>query len=156
MFMRTQRAADMVSGAILAALGLLSLVASLNISGVTGEHLHPRTLPYLLSLVIFITGLALLLGGWRYRGEEKIIAWPDREGWKRILISLASIVVYLFLLEPLGFTLSSFLLLTFLIWYLGRYNLILIILMDLATVVTIYYLFYRLLGLNFPVGPLGW
>ncbi|QGP92910.1 Tripartite tricarboxylate transporter TctB family protein [Neomoorella glycerini] len=156
MLMRTQRAADMVSGALLAGLGLLSLVASLNIAGVTGEHLHPRTLPYLLSLVIFVTGLALLLSGWRYRGEAKIIDWPGREGWKRILISLASIVVYLLLLEPLGFTLSSFLLLVFLTWYLGRYHIIFIILLGLATAVVIYFLFIQFLGLTFPVGPLGW
>ncbi|MEW8957671.1 MAG: tripartite tricarboxylate transporter TctB family protein [Moorella sp. (in: firmicutes)] len=154
--MRTLRAADKVSGILLAAMGLLSVLASLKIKGVTGEHLHPRTLPYLLSLVILVTGIILFFNAWRYRGAEKLVDWPDREGWKRIIVSLISIIIYMLLIEPLGFTLSSFLFLFFLIWYLGRYNVLLIILLALITSVIIYFLFIQFLGLTFPVGPLGW
>ncbi len=154
--MRTQRTADMASGVFLAALGLVSLFASLNIAGVTGEHLHPRTLPYFLSLVIMVAGLALFWGGWRYRGEEKPVDWPGREGWKRILIALVTMTAYLLLIETLGFTLTSFIMLAFLIWYLGHYHPLFIILFSLVTAVIIYFLFIQFLGLSFPTGPFGW
>lgn len=154
--MRTQRMADITSGAFLAALGVLSLVASYNIAGVTGEQLHPRTLPVFLSWVISLAGVALIFGGWRNQDESQTIDWPDKAGFKRLLMAMACMILYLLLIEPLGFATSSFLMLAFLIWYLSHYHPVTVVLLSLVTAVIIYFLFIQFLGLTFPVGPLGW
>ncbi|SMB99976.1 putative tricarboxylic transport membrane protein [Thermanaeromonas toyohensis ToBE] len=154
--MRTQRIADIVGGLTLVALGAVALVASFSIHGVTGEHLHPRTLPLLLSWVILGAGALLSILSWATRGGDKPIDWPDRGGFKRILVTLVSIIFYLALLEPLGFSLSSFLFITFLTWYLGRYRWFISLGLGILTAVTISLVFVRFLELTFPTGPLGW
>jgi len=153
---RTQRTADITSGLALAILGVISLMASLSIHGVTGEHLHPRTLPLLLSWIVLGAGLLLSILSWGVRGTDKPIEWPDQQGFKRIAVTLASTVIYLVLLEPLGFSISSFLFITFLTWYLGRYRWFISLGLGILTAVTISFVFIRFLGLTFPTGPLGW
>lgn len=154
--MRTQRSADIVSGGFLAILGVTSLITSLKISGVTGEHLHPRTLPLLLSWIVMGTGIILAITGWLYRGEKKVIAWPDRHGSIRILVTCVSLIIYLLLIETLGFPLSTLIFITFLVWYLGRYHIVLTFIIGILSAATVFFLFIHLLELPFPVGPLGW
>ncbi|MCG0279032.1 MAG: tripartite tricarboxylate transporter TctB family protein [Thermanaeromonas sp.] len=154
--MRTQRAADITSGLALAILGVVSLMASLSIHGVTGEHLHPRTLPLLLSWIVLGAGLLLSILSWANRSKDKPVDWPESAGLKRILVTLLSIVIYLVLLEPLGFSLSSFVFITFLTWYLGRYRWFVSLGLGILAGSAISFVFIHFLGLTLPTGPLGW
>lgn len=152
--MRTLRSADLATGISLSALAIITLLASTQIAGTAGERLHPRTLPVILGWMILAGGILLAWNGWRYRGEPKPVGWPDREGVSRVLITLASLVVYLATLESLGFPLSSLLFISFLVWYLGRYRPWIAILCGLASAAAILFLFIMFLGLTFPLGLL--
>lgn len=152
--MRTLRSADKATGIFLAILGLATLVASMQIAGIEGDRMHPRTLPILLGWMVLAAGLAMAIGARRYRGQEKLIDWPDSGGKRRVLVTLVTMMVYLALLEPLGFPLSTLLFISFLVWYLGRYRLRWAVLCGVATAAVVLFLFIMFLGLTFPLGPL--
>lgn len=153
--MKSQRFGDMASGIFLALLGLVVVVAAFQIKGAPDVRMQPRTLPLILGCIVGVAGAALALRAWFYRGPARVVPWPDRVGTLRVCVSFAALVVFLFLVEPLGMPLSSSLLVGFLVWYLGGYGPIFAGLVGLVTGGTIYVVFIRLLGLSFPIGPLG-
>jgi putative tricarboxylic transport membrane protein len=153
--MKSQRIGDMVSGVFLALLGLVVVLAAFQIKGAPDVRMHPRTLPLILGCIVGVAGAALAFRAWRYHGPVRIVPWPDRAGTLRVGVTMAALVVFLFLVEPLGMPLGSGLLVGFLVWYLGGYRPITAGLLGLATGGLIYAVFIRLLQLSFPIGPLG-
>ena len=151
---RTLRAADLATGTFMTALAILTLIASFQISGTVGERLHPRTLPVIIGWMILAAGIALFVNGWRYRGEPKAIAWPDAMGKRRVLINIGLMVVYLALLEPLGFPVATLLYITAGVWYLGKYRWWVAPLCGLLSAITVLFVFIDFLGLGFPLGLL--
>ena len=153
--MKSQRFGDIASGVCLALLGLVVVLAAFQIKGAPDVRMQPRTLPLILGCIVGVAGAALAFRAWRYHGPARVVPWPDRVGTLRVGVTFASLVVFLFLVEPLGMPLGSSLLVGFLVWYLGDYRPIYAGLLGLATGGTIYWVFIRLLSLSFPIGPLG-
>ena len=153
--MKSQRVGDIASGVFLLLLGLVVVVAAFQIKGAPDVRMQPRTLPLILGCIVGVAGAALAFRAWRYQGPARTVPWPDRIGLRRVLTTLAALVVFLFLVEPLGMPLGSSLLVGFLVWYLGDYRPITAGLFGLATGGVIYAVFIRLLQLSFPIGPLG-
>jgi putative tricarboxylic transport membrane protein len=151
---KTQKSADIVAGCVLAVLGLVTLYASTKITGGMEERLPPRTLPYIVGFIILFCGIGLAVKSWRFRGEDPVIKWPDREGIRIIVVNLLSLAFYIALMDLLGLPLSTFLYVTFSIWYLKRSQWIHAIVIGLISGVISYYLFIYLLELSFPVGLL--
>ena len=150
--MKTQRSADSVVGCIIALLGLLVLYASTMVS-VRGAHrLSPRTFPYAVGFLLLFCGIGLAVKSWRFRGKDLNLDWPDREGITIILVNLISLAFYIALMNPLGLPLSTFLYVTFSIWYLKRSKWVTAIVIGLIFGVVSYYVFIRLLTLSFPAG----
>jgi len=153
--MKSQRVGDIISGVFLVLLGLVVVVAAFQIKGAPDVRMQPRTLPLILGCIVGVAGAALALRAWLYRGPARTVPWPDRTGIRRVLITLAALIVFLFLVQPLGMPLGSSLLVGFLVWYLGDYRPVYAGLLGLATGGVIYGVFIRLLNLSFPIGPLG-
>jgi len=153
--MKSQRVGDIASGIFLVLLGLVVVIAAFQIKGAPDVRMQPRTLPLILGFIIGAAGAALAFRAWRYQGPARIVPWPDRVGTLRVGVTLAALVIFLFLLGPLGMPLGSSLLVGFLVWYLGGYRPVYAGLLGLATGGTIYVVFIRLLQLSFPIGPLG-
>ena len=151
--MRTQRSADIAGGCFLAFLGLATLVASSRITGGLEERLPPRTLPYTVGVIILVCGALLAIRSLRFHGEDPVIKWPDRRGTIRVLITLVSVGIYLALMEPLGLPLSTFLYVSFTVWYLGKYRRWYPLLIGFLSGIISYLVFIYLLELSFPVGP---
>ncbi len=151
--MRTQRSADIAGGCFLAFLGLATIIAATNITGALEERLPPRTLPYVVGIIILVSGALLAIRSWRFHGEDPVIKWPDRRGTIRVIITIVSLGVYLALMEPLGLPLSTFLYVSFTVWYLGKYRLWYPLLIGFLSGAISYLVFIYLLELSFPVGP---
>ena len=149
--MTTQRSADIVTGAFLALVGAVVIVAALDLKSTFGERLPPRTLPLTLGFTTLIAGALLSLRAYWYRGEELYVEWPDKEGWFRLLVTFVSLTVYLALIEPLGIAVASFLFSTSLIWYLDR-RFVRSICVGAAVALVIQFVFVRILQLSFPAG----
>lgn len=155
--MKTQRSADIASGLFLVFFGLVVLYAATKITGGMEERLPPRTLPYFLGTTVLIAGALLSIKSWRYRGADPAIKWPDRKGSLRVLGTFVSLILYTALIDPLGMPLATALFIGFLVWYLrrGRRALIYGAVTGLVSGAVVFYLFMRLLELNFPAGFLA-
>ena len=151
--MRTQRSADIAGGCFLVLLGLVTLLAASQITGGLEERLPPRTLPYTVGVIILISGALLAIRSWRFRGQDPVIKWPNRRGTIRVLITLVSLGIYLALMEPLGLPLSTFLYVSFTVWYLGKYRIWYPLLIGFLSGSISYLVFIYLLELSFPPGP---
>jgi putative tricarboxylic transport membrane protein len=153
---RTQKTADIWSGFFLAALGVVILAASTRITGGLEERLPPRTLPYVMGFTVVASGILLVIRAWRYEGENPPIHWPDRAGAIRVMVIVASLAVYIAIIDPLGMPIGTALYLAFQVWYLshGRHRILSAVMTGLVSGVVVYYLFIQFLELSFPVGPL--
>ena len=152
--MRTFKAADLATGVFLILLGIVALAAATQIQGQAGERLSPATMPILVGFMILAAGLGQTVIAWRYKGEEKPIAWPDRPGRRRVLIMIGIMIVYMALLEPLGFPLATLIYITAGTWFLGRYRWWVAPLCGVLSALTVLFVFNDFLGLSFPLGPL--
>ncbi len=150
-----KRSADIASGAFLALLGLVVVVASTTISEGAGGQLHPRTFPMILGAMLFLGGGALAARATRSKsGAEKPIAWPDRKGGRLLLIALGGLCGYVLLSQTIGFLLSSLLFVPWFIRTFGRYGHLLAWSCAAGVVAFLYFVFIRLLQLSLPTGPL--
>jgi putative tricarboxylic transport membrane protein len=153
-WVKTQRSADFVSGCFLILLGILVLIAASQIRGGMEERLPPRTLPYTVGLTILAGGAVLALKSWRFTGQDVPLKWPDRGAMIRITICLLAVVVFILVMTPLGFPLSSGLYITFSTWYLKRSALWTALISGTITGVLSYYVFGKLLELSLPMGTI--
>ena len=150
--MKTQRAADIVVGCFIALFGVFIIYASTFITGGAAHRLPPRTFPMIVGILLLLCGSGLALKSWSIREADFEIPWPDREGFRTILVNLASLACYIVLMGPLGLPLATFVYIAFSIWYLKRSKWLMAIVISLITAVISHYLFINLLGLSFPAG----
>jgi len=152
---KTQRSADITAGCFLSILGFIVIFAAMSIKGGMEERLPPHTLPYIIGGIIIGAGFTLTLRTWRLRGKETFINWPNRDGIIRVLVTLVSLAIYIALMGLLGLPLDTFLFISFLVWFLGRYRIGYALIIGLVSAAVVYFLFIFLLELSFPVGPLS-
>jgi putative tricarboxylic transport membrane protein len=152
--MRTLKSADLMTGTLLGALGLATLVASRGIKGMAGQSLDPRTLPSLVGWGLLAIGAGIVALAFRYRGAPVLVQWPDRQGIRRIGVAFVSLVLYMGLMDLLGFPIATTLFVSGLSWYLGRYRAWVSVLLGLITGLVVHFVFIEFLGLGFPLGLL--
>lgn len=151
--MTSQRTADIVSGIFLAFVGFVIVFAAFQIKSVFGERLPARTLPLVLGSTTIVIGSLLTVRAYFYKGQEMYVEWPDREGWKRLVVTIVFLIAYLILIEFLGIATASFVFSFSLIYYLdGR--LLRSICISIPTAVAIQLIFVKFLQLSFP--PAFW
>jgi hypothetical protein len=150
----TLRRADMIVGWFVALFGLFILLASLSISGGVAARLPPRTFPVVVGSLLLLCGLALGIKSWRLKDEGTKVQWPDRTGIRTIIVTLIALGCYIATTNTLGMPLSTFLYLSFAIWYLKRTKWLTALIIGLISGIVTYWLFIRLLGLSFPTGAL--
>jgi putative tricarboxylic transport membrane protein len=149
---KTQRAADIAVGCLIALFGIFVLFASTWIS-VAGVHrLSPRTFPHVVGVLLVACGIGLALKSWTLRGDGPAIAWPDAVGIRTITVTLFYVACYIALMNLLGLPLATFLYLTLATWYLNRSRWWMALTIGLITGIVSYTVFIRLLGLSFPAG----
>ena len=153
--MRSQKKCDTVAGGVIALLGAVVILAASQIRGDVEERLPPRTLPYVVGFMTLAGGLALAVKSYRFRGEDPEIQWPKKDGWIRIGVNLLLLVLFTAFMDPLGMPITTGLYVAAAIWYMDRRRILTALLTGAGSAVVVYYLFIRLLGLSFPLGPLG-
>jgi hypothetical protein len=152
--MKTQRSADIAVGWFVTLLGIFVVFASTMIKGGAAHRLPPQTFPMVVGFLLLICGIALVVKSWSLRGVDLTIKWPDGEGVRTIIVTLASLGCFIALMNPLGLPLASFFYIAFSTWYLKRSKWLMAIGIGLITAVVSHYLFIRLLALSFPEGEL--
>ena len=153
--MRGQRKCDIVAGAFIALLGAAVILAASQIRGDVEERLPPRTLPYIVGFMTLAGGLGLAVKSYRFRGEDPPIGWPKKDGWVRIGVNLLLLALFAALMDPLGMPIATALYVAAAIWYMDRSRILAALLASAGSAVVVYFLFIKLLGLTFPLGPLA-
>jgi len=149
---KTIRQADIIVGCLLALLGLFIVYAASNIRIGVERALSPRFFPSVLGYIIIVCGAGLALKSWRFKGEDPAIHWPDRQGLRTIVVCLALLSAYIFLMKPLGLPIVTFLYVTANIWFLKPEKKSVAILSGVALGIISYVVFIHYLQLSFPVG----
>lgn len=152
--MKNLRAGDIASGIFLILLGAITVVGASRIVSAVGGKMHPRTLPMVLGVVLLAGGAWLIVRTFSHKYQDKPIQWPDRQGSVRWFASLAMIVLYGGLMQPLGFLVSSGLFVGGFVWYFGDYRIWFAIAWGVGTMAFIYALFIWLLSMEMPAGLL--
>lgn len=152
--MRSLRKCEIAAGAFIALLGALVIVAASQIRGDVDERLPPRTLPYVVGFMTLAGGLGLAVKSYRFRGEDPEVPWPEKDGFVRIGVNLLLLALFTAFINPLGMPIATGLYVAGAIGYLDRKRILAALLTGACSAVVVYYLFIRLLGLSFPLGPL--
>ena len=111
----------------------------------------PKTLALLLAVLALVLLAQTLFGNETLRGSEKI----DTAGWFRIGATLATMAGFALALEPLGYLVTTFLLMVLLLRAIEAQSWRKVIAVALATSLISYAIFAWLLGVPLPAGVLG-
>jgi putative tricarboxylic transport membrane protein len=111
--------------------------------------------PKLLAAVLFLLSLVFLAQALAGERSSLDANSTGTGGWRRIGVTLATLVGFTLLLEPLGFLLTTFLLMVVLLRAIEAQSWGKVIALAVATSLITYGIFARLLGVPLPAGLLG-
>jgi putative tricarboxylic transport membrane protein len=114
--------------------------------------LDPTLFPRLVALGIFGLGIRYFFKSFSLH-EHNRFRDLDREGYINVGVSLAAFTLYALLMEPLGFILSSVLLVAGLSTFYGVRNRLLVAAVSVGIPVAIYFAFTRMLQVFLPAFP---
>jgi Tripartite tricarboxylate transporter TctB family len=113
---------------------------------------QPRLFPALVGWLLIVAGGGLVLAAWRTPAHLDV-DWPGKHGAIRVGVMLASVAGYVSSIGLLGMPISTFLVVSFEVWYLGNYRWHVPIAAGLISSTVLYLVFMHALGLTFPAGP---
>jgi putative tricarboxylic transport membrane protein len=140
-------------GIVLLVLVPYQVARPLMMFGQMASGLQPERFPQLVAALLVAFGLWYL---WQSRGagEPSGFAALAPAGAARVLVTLCALLLYAFLMEPLGFVPSSFVVAFGLSLLLGQRNILLGVVVCLGVPVAIYLLFTRVLYVSLPPASL--
>jgi putative tricarboxylic transport membrane protein len=117
----------------------------------------PGFLPFVASLVLGVLSLLVLLQTiYRKEEEEELAKTPSDWGsWEKVIYTLAALLLYVFLLEKLGFLLCTLLLVAFLLLVVERQRSLVVMVTAFFATIFSYILFQVWLNIQLPSGVLG-
>jgi len=106
---------DLLSSTFWLVVGFLICEESYRIHLGNFRNPGPGFLPFGSGFVLGGLALVIMINGWRKRVGERKAFWEERNRWPKVAMTLVFIFVYGLLLEPLGFLLTTFLIMGFLL-----------------------------------------
>jgi putative tricarboxylic transport membrane protein len=132
-------------------IGLLFVIESQKISdSAYGSSVGPKIFPMWLGVILILLSLRLLYETFKYKTET---AAGMKLQYKKFIIIIVSAVLYAFLLEKVGYVISTFLFLLISFQTMERGRLLPTFLIAAGFSFGIYYLFAKLLGGSLPGFP---
>jgi putative tricarboxylic transport membrane protein len=144
---------DRYSSICFAIVGALFIVESRNISASAyGSEVGPNIFPLGLGVILVLLSLRLFWESSRKTaGEQSKTAVPPQ--YKRFMIMLAATFLYVFLLEPIGYIITTFLFLFVTFQVMGSKSYLKTTIVSLCFSVGVYYLYVDLLKGTLPGFP---
>lgn len=119
----------------------------------------PGFFPFIMSLSLISLSAILFVAAARKKVEEKLPAglrfWPEMDGTKRILLTIAFLILYVLALGYLGFALTTFLFIFFLLRFIEPQAWLTVLLGAGLTTGLSYIVFEVWLKGSLPTGFLG-
>jgi putative tricarboxylic transport membrane protein len=149
------RRSDIAAGLILLGFAGVILLQSRGLAFGNIRTPHTGFFPSVLALLLVILSL-VLLGQALRKSESGTSLWQiSAESWKRIGFILGAMIGFALVLERLGYLLSTFILMVFLLRAIEPQRWIVVITVALLTALVSYVIFASLLGIPLPAGILG-
>ncbi len=142
---------DRISGAALALFASAVIWESRSLPLGSFRQPGPAYMPVLLALILLVFGLLIAGTGGR-AAPLASISWRE---WRHAAAILAVSVFATLGMERLGYRLTVFVMLTFLVKFVERKGWGLTIALALAIAFGSFYLFYTALRVPLPLGPMG-
>jgi len=116
----------------------------------------PGFMPFWCGILLSVMGVFLFLGSFK-RKEWKTMPpfFPRADSWKRVLLGFFSMVAYLLLFDPLGFTLATFLFIAFLLRTVFPQSWMRTLIVATITAILARLIFINFLETQLPLGFLG-
>jgi putative tricarboxylic transport membrane protein len=144
---------DVISGAVLAALGVYIVMQSREWDYYTLDGPGPGFFPFWYGIVMVALSLLLIVNVARNRnGTSEAIDWS---GAGRALTTWLAFALSVALMEWLGFIISFALLTFFVVWFIFRRPPATAVIVAVAASMGFYLVFPIALSLALPVGPFG-
>ena len=115
--------------------------------------LTPSLFPRLGIIALFILSVSYLFQSTRFN-EKNLFKELDVRSFSRVIVTLIVFVGYALLFEPLGFVLSSALMVAILTIYYGNRNILVALLVMVGAPLAIYFIFTHTLQVSLPEGLL--
>jgi putative tricarboxylic transport membrane protein len=148
---------DIITSIAWLIISILILVESLDLELGTLNFPGPGLFPFLTSIAMALLS-GLLLWSSVTKGmvnNDRIEVWGKDINWRKIILTLLSLFIYVFLLSKLGYLLATFLLLIFLFKIIEPQKWSVAILSSSLAVLVTYVIFNWWLQAQFPEGLLG-
>jgi putative tricarboxylic transport membrane protein len=149
---------DTVVGVGFFGAGALIVVGTLNYPSLDGGHPGPALFPRILGTLMAVLGAALAVQGARARDATQAVEWRRLHrnvGLVNSLFALGSVLAYLGLVEWLGFLITGTLLLFVMMWRL-RVPPLRALVVAIAFITIVHFLFAKVLRVPLPLGLLWW
>ena len=117
------------------------------------SNMTPSLFPRLSIVGLFILSVWYLIHSFQLN-EKNLFKELEASNYIKGVVTLAVLVAYALLFEPLGFVLSSALVVGFLTIYYGNRNLIIVFIVLAGTPLVVYFVFTHLLKVSLPEGLL--
>jgi putative tricarboxylic transport membrane protein len=139
---------------IVSGLGVTALSQSIMYGQSVADPMGPATYPSLLGGIIAVLGVMLLVpvfaGGEGIEGKAEIFSFKD---FVPLLVVSFWCVLYLVLLERIGFVPTNVILLMGCLKSMGEKNVLKMLSFSAITAIVLYYIFRTLLGVPLPTTP---
>jgi putative tricarboxylic transport membrane protein len=149
------RRTDVISAVTLLALALAALLEASKLPFGRLNSPQPGFFPLILAIFLAIFSLALMAESIREAKEESRSASGESGIWKRIVLAVGALFVFGVLFESLGYILSTFLFIAFLLRAVEQQNWSLVVVVAFFTSLATYLVFALLLNTPLPGGILG-
>ena len=136
--------------------GSVAAYAWLNLQYYTRLGPGPGFFPFWLAVLTALLSVRMFYVA-TFKEREPLPAdfFPSRTGWLRIAAIVSSLAAAGVAMEPLGFRLTMFVFLAFLLWVLARRGVLLTAAIAVAGSFGVYELFVRGFKIVLPLGPFG-
>ncbi len=149
---------DAASAVFLFSVGIFYLISSLEYEAGALDDPGPGLFPRIIGLVIIFTNLFLLFLSLRRRagGTKSKLLPPELKGSRLFSAGMivGAVILYLLVLDKVGFLLASPLLVFFLAWVMGGNNWIANLILGVVSSGFIYWLFWIIMRVPIPTGSL--
>ncbi|AYD63030.1 MAG: tripartite tricarboxylate transporter TctB family protein [Achromobacter sp.] len=148
--MQLRNRQDFWSGVMFIALGLGFAWQASSYQMGTAARMGPGYFPFWLGIVLALLGAIVLLGSLSKKAQETHV---DKFDWRIVFLVVGSVVLYGFILKPLGIYLSVFILVVVSSLASHEFSLKVAVANAVFLVVFSYLAFVKGLGLIFPLWP---
>jgi len=147
--------ADLISGVFWLGLGAMCSYWSVSYEVGSLTRPGPGLLPLILGILLIVLSLVLLGKSWKENvGKRRVLSIDFSVGWERVWSTVLILMLATFSFERIGYLLTVFLLIVFLMLDKDLKSVKQAILTALLTTAGVHIVFVRLLGQPFPRGLL--